>query len=95
MNASTRPDQFTSIVESLRVPCERSRRPRPYPHCGGMNPAEWILWFRCGCPPTYVLYCTRCKDAVLAKHELVCLGCNICVPPSDMYSLIEPLDRAA
>lgn len=102
MNADVRPDQFTEMMNDVRVPCERELRDayhaangqRVLANCGGVNPAEWVMWFACPCPPAYALYCTFCKDTVLAAPMLYCGDCGLNVPPGQMYRLIEPINRS-
>jgi hypothetical protein len=104
MNAMARMDWFTVAMQDIEIPCERPARNAdavarglsPSPDCGGSNPAEWIRWFRCGCAPPYALYCTYCKDVVLQTWLMLnCGGCGLYARGSDMYSLIEPLNKAA
>lgn len=105
MSPMLRMDRFTVLVEGIEIPCERPARNADSvargclasPDCGGRNPAEWVLWFACGCDePPYVLYCTFCKDVVLSPRLLLnCAVCNRTVPGSEMYRLVEPLNKAA
>lgn len=103
MNADVRPDQFTEMMNEIRVPCERPARNaeaakygnEASADCEGHNAAEWVLWVACGCPPPYVLYCTFCKDVVLGAPMLRCGDCGLHVPGHQMYRRVEPLNRAA
>lgn len=102
-DTATSTDQFTELMARFEIACERpsrnaaSRRNggRYSADCGGMNPAEWVLWFRCGCSPSYVLYCTFCRDCVLAADSLMCHTCGFHSPGSQHYRQVEPLRSAA
>lgn len=102
-------DQLFRVIEHLdeawAVPCERMARSmvsydggRTWlsgdDHCGGQNPAEWILYPTCPCPPNAVLYCTSCRDTVLGYLQVSCDSCGeIWMPASRAVRLIEPLNR--
>ena len=83
---------LTHLDEDWVVPCERAARANVRTHCGGENPAAWVLWIVCGCT-NFVLYCTACKDAVLGMRALRCPSCGRITPPAAFYRLIEPLNR--
>lgn len=93
------------LDEDWAVPCERMARANVSydqgktwqpgaDHCGGQNPAEWVLYAACGCVPTVVLYCTPCRDLVLGYPRVACGTCRqVWSPASGSVRLIEPLSR--
>lgn len=80
-------------------PCERSRvkDPGPTNTCGGTGAAEWVM----DCVPccdevqTVILYCTPCRNAVLAQLGLTCSHCDtIFIPAVLAYRSITPYRKA-
>jgi hypothetical protein len=86
----------TEDATELEIACERGTRPNlGAAACRGEGKAGWALWLSCCNNPPYVLYCTACKDAVLAAGYLWCKGCNSEHRPGSLaYSLIEPINRS-
>lgn len=86
-------EPVTRLDEDWAVPCERKTRLNAPTHCGGKNPAEWVLWILCNCAPSHVLYCSVCMGLVLSAPLLQCPTCHLMGTPKQVYYRIEPLNR--
>jgi hypothetical protein len=85
--------QWPDMQEAF--PCERNdKSTKTYVSCGGENPAEWVLRLApcCAKITAYVLWCTSCKDHVLALPVVHCTHCkHIWRPAYEAYLTVEPL----
>lgn len=96
MSTSTTEAILQSLDHDVEVPCETKQT---YVGCGGANAAQWIVRLVgcCECRPKFKLYCTACKDVVMApENAIFCNCCRTLFRPASLgVKHIEPLNRAA